>query len=637
MRPSSDSKKEMNMKCLMAETHPSEYLLHKYWARKPHNILRQYITRYFKKGDYLVDPFCGSGVFIAEAHKLGIDAAGYDINPIAHLISTVTTQPPDVESFKVAVETLLEHAQEVYQKSYTLNNGSRIRYLVHQMLTKCLNCDIVYSVDSAKKNGSRYSCQKCDSKLSFNKEFCVGTKIVKIYDINNNEITTAEDLSLQQEKSEFFNPIEEFNIPLVTNRRILAFPNMKASDLFTPRAFTLMCDLFESAHKIKDEKTKNAILLLLTSASAQCSRLIPFRNNLKTGGPAWTVPGFWIAPVHLETNPLIHIEARYKKFLKGITELTRQYDSVSSTVVVNNESAISGLEGTEDSSIDGIFFDPPYGDNVPYVEFSTIWNTFLKRKIHYAQEIVVSDRKEYKGTWESYKNDLEIVVHLFFKKLKDKGRVIMTFNNLDPRAWKIVLEAFSSSGFKCIEAKYQIPAVISAKAQMAADTSYVGDYYCVFIKTDLRKAPRKDLVSITEVLKRALEYRNGRAPVNLMHRLAVLMILNENFDIGLIERIEEAVLPIAYKDGNFYVLRENHFGQNATSKLNALIVEIAQRELSAGKQQIQKIYEAILSETEALGGPSMGEIKEALNDCTFFEKNYCYLKSAGINQLSLTM
>ena len=40
---------------------------------------------------------------------------------------------------------------------------------------------------------------------------------------------------------------------------------------------------------------------------AQCSRLIAYRNDLTTGGPAWTVPGFWVPPVHLETNPLPHI------------------------------------------------------------------------------------------------------------------------------------------------------------------------------------------------------------------------------------------------------------------------------------------------------------------------------------------
>ncbi len=38
-------------------------MLHKYWARKPHNILAHYIEQNFKPGELVVDPFSGSGVF----------------------------------------------------------------------------------------------------------------------------------------------------------------------------------------------------------------------------------------------------------------------------------------------------------------------------------------------------------------------------------------------------------------------------------------------------------------------------------------------------------------------------------------------------------------------------------------------
>ncbi len=31
-------------------------------------------------------------------------------------------------------------------------------------------------------------------------------------------------------------------------------------------------------------------------------------------------------------------------------------------------------------SVDGFFFDPPYGDSVPYLEFSVIWNVFFEKE-----------------------------------------------------------------------------------------------------------------------------------------------------------------------------------------------------------------------------------------------------------------
>ena len=54
---------------LVPKTHPPMYLMHKYWARKPHNVVREYIEHYTKKGDIVLDPFCGSGVTVLEALK----------------------------------------------------------------------------------------------------------------------------------------------------------------------------------------------------------------------------------------------------------------------------------------------------------------------------------------------------------------------------------------------------------------------------------------------------------------------------------------------------------------------------------------------------------------------------------------
>lgn len=45
-----------------AKTHPPMYYIHKYWARKPHNVVGEYIEYHSKKGEIVVDPFCGSGL-----------------------------------------------------------------------------------------------------------------------------------------------------------------------------------------------------------------------------------------------------------------------------------------------------------------------------------------------------------------------------------------------------------------------------------------------------------------------------------------------------------------------------------------------------------------------------------------------
>ena len=47
---------------IIAQAHTPMYLIHKYWARKPHNVVSEYIQHYSREGEIVLDPFGGSGV-----------------------------------------------------------------------------------------------------------------------------------------------------------------------------------------------------------------------------------------------------------------------------------------------------------------------------------------------------------------------------------------------------------------------------------------------------------------------------------------------------------------------------------------------------------------------------------------------
>ena len=78
---------------IIAQAHTPMYLIHKYWARKPHNVVSQYIRHYSKKGEIVLDPFGGSGVTAMEAIKAGRKAISIDLNPMsAFLIENTLSQ-----------------------------------------------------------------------------------------------------------------------------------------------------------------------------------------------------------------------------------------------------------------------------------------------------------------------------------------------------------------------------------------------------------------------------------------------------------------------------------------------------------------------------------------------------------------
>jgi 16S rRNA G966 N2-methylase RsmD len=63
------------------------YGVHPYFTRRPYNVIRDYIRRFSKDGDRVLDPFGGSGVTAIEAfleNRVGIHN---DINPLANFIA----------------------------------------------------------------------------------------------------------------------------------------------------------------------------------------------------------------------------------------------------------------------------------------------------------------------------------------------------------------------------------------------------------------------------------------------------------------------------------------------------------------------------------------------------------------------
>src|SRR3989442_6093186 len=63
------------------------YGVHPYFTRRPYNVVRQYILKYSKEGDRVLDPFGGSGVTAIEAFLENRIGMQNDINPLANFIA----------------------------------------------------------------------------------------------------------------------------------------------------------------------------------------------------------------------------------------------------------------------------------------------------------------------------------------------------------------------------------------------------------------------------------------------------------------------------------------------------------------------------------------------------------------------
>ena len=76
---------------------------------------------YFKKGDIVIDPFCGSGTTLVQANELGIHSIGVDISPFNAFIANTKLIDIDIDKLEQTLEDINKKLNEfISSKEYVL-------------------------------------------------------------------------------------------------------------------------------------------------------------------------------------------------------------------------------------------------------------------------------------------------------------------------------------------------------------------------------------------------------------------------------------------------------------------------------------------------------------------------------------
>ena len=72
--------------------------------------------QFFKKGDIILDPFCGSGTTLVQANELGIHAVGIDISEFNVLISNAKVKKYDIKELSIITKKLTEEIENFQRR-----------------------------------------------------------------------------------------------------------------------------------------------------------------------------------------------------------------------------------------------------------------------------------------------------------------------------------------------------------------------------------------------------------------------------------------------------------------------------------------------------------------------------------------
>jgi DNA modification methylase len=510
------------------QAHTSMYLMHKFWARKPHNVVGEYIEHYSKKGDIVLDPFVGSGVTAIEALKRERKAIAIDLDPIATFITRMTLKPINLKKFKDAFKQIEKNVRETIENSYMMtcpNCGKKCLevYVIWTDVIKCKKCGKNILFTDAKIDGNRYLCS-CSSPLDIND--VISEEPIEIGYYCESCLTKSKKKvrfqlkkeNLQEEKIRL-DEISKQGIPYWYPKDAkLVYSNgidfkegthqeirVYIKDLFTKRSLIALSILFHEIEKINDEDIRDLMKLVFTSNLHNVSKLNPVHQpRWKKGqhpSTSWIVHRYWLPPLRVELPIWFYFEERFKHVLEGKREsnkIFRYYKEAKTFDALKKDTNIlictqSTLNLSKEpakiqpNSVDYVFTDPPYGGSIQYGELSTLWLSWLKGEkndprfeMKFDEEITINDAQ--KKDFDYYHKMLKASFEQIYNVLKPGRYLTVTFHNTDIKIYNSIIKAVVLAGFDLEKIIYQPPARPSAKGLLQPYGSAVGDYYIRFRK-----------------------------------------------------------------------------------------------------------------------------------------------------------
>lgn len=433
---------------LNALSHPKHYLMHKYWGRKAHNIVRQYIEFFTNENQIVLDPFMGSGVTVIESLKAKRQVIGVDLNPMSISIVKNSISSVDLNEFQEFYDDIIKKIKKKYNYLY---------------VSPCPVCN-----QNAKINCSVW---EEETLLTLKGECEKHGKFVKK--------ATDYDIKLFEESKELRNKLSKNKQNLIPLDKIPRYVKRNhketINELFSERALLILVEIKYEINKIKNNEIKELFDLAFTSMLANCSKMLPGDPEKGMYKSGWVISKFWVPTVHAERNTIDCFDLRFKAIKKGKQEVLDLDESKAQ--ILNLDSRNTNIP---DGSVDYIFTDPPYGESIAYFALSHLWNTWLKNKPKFDDEIIIDNFRE--KNYLDYAKRIGEAYKEMYRVLKPGSYLSFTFHNRDLNVWKAIIDACNNAGFVFESAILQEQAVSSGTQGLNKNNTLTGDFVYTYKK-----------------------------------------------------------------------------------------------------------------------------------------------------------
>jgi 16S rRNA G966 N2-methylase RsmD len=479
------------------------YIWHKYFGKKPWNVVREYISNYSSPGETVLDPFGGFGTTGIESLRSGRNAILIDLNPYSGFIWKTLLQKVEISDLDTAFDQVLEKSKAELKKLKLFSVDCpkcKEKTTVDVVHHKVIKGNILSHLPT------KFYFEKCDEcNSSGRKGFKATSKLLaankateklrKKYLGKNKNLTSK----LTWEKGRKFKESQRYH---------------SLGDMFTTSNVIALEIVQKNIAQIKDENLRAHLTLVLGSCIHLCTKMMPIRETRPMSG-FWNVHSFYSPKTKfMESNLLRKFESAYKErqsYREAILTLWSELyaDGKPKIHIFDNDilafkkncgkkNTLSLLALTGDSRrmmpklasnkiiVDYIFTDPPYNGTIQYGELLTLWNMLISDNLdNYKKgistgEIIENDRQN--KNHEVYIAALRDAFSKMGNLLSKNRYAHVTFTNPQIKYRNATIKAGLEAGLAFEKIHYQENSMTSPKALGQPFGSIEGDFYLRFHK-----------------------------------------------------------------------------------------------------------------------------------------------------------
>jgi hypothetical protein len=478
------------------------YRAHAFPTKVPPEAIMRLILHYTQPGDIVLDGFCGTGMTGVAAQMCGTadtemrqriklemghvkwgarKAVLQDLGPSATFIAAGLNLPVDADSFDRASAEMLDRFDDEYGWMYEteLEDGrmAQIDYTVWSQVMTCPHCGsavIFYEAafdPTTERVKEKFACPSCGAGVSKRllerrkrSVTVIGGERVERTEFRPVAIAARSDgehvtKAVEAKDEQIIDrckrldlsgaPHTELPYLHMTHERSRVYADgfTNLNRFYTDRALATLAALWAWVDDVSDLSLRHTLRFWVEQAFWSFSYMNRYRPDAFSQTGQFQSGVYYIASLHAEPSLRYGLEgARPTRGKRAnLVKLWSTNRVHADNVRISTGS--STVLDVPDDSVDYVFVDPPFGENIYYSDLAFLteaWHGVLSDPM---TEAIVDRNKQRPKTLLDYSDLIEACFREFHRVLKPGRWMTVEFSNSSNAVWSVIQQALASAGF----------------------------------------------------------------------------------------------------------------------------------------------------------------------------------------------